>query len=88
MGECDPVIFHNVDQSVFDCIKKKLSDAGTPVPSGNCGRITGLGVTANFSWDGASNLIIHVTEKPWIVSSETVIGKICDFVNSCGGTRQ
>jgi len=87
MGGCDPVTFHNVDKSVFDCIKKKLSDAGTPAPSGNRGRMTGLGITADFSWDGVSNLMIHVTEKPWIVSSETVIGKITDFVNSCGGNR-
>ena len=29
MGGCDPVTFHNVNQSVFDCIKKKLSDAYT-----------------------------------------------------------
>jgi hypothetical protein len=88
MGGCDPITFHNVNQSVFDCIKKKLSDACTPVPPGNCGRMKGLGVTADFSWDGASNLTIHVIEKPWIVSSETVIEKISDFVHSCGGTEQ
>jgi hypothetical protein len=88
MGGCDPVTFHNVNQSVFDCIKKKLSDAGTPVPSGNYGRMKGMGVTADFSWDGASNLTIHVIEKPWIVSSETVIEKLSDFVHSCGGAKQ
>ncbi|MGB9940205.1 hypothetical protein [Methanosarcina sp.] len=88
MCGCDPVTFHNVNQRVFDCIKKKLSDAGTPVPPGNSGRMTGLGVTADFSWDGTSNLLIHVIEKPWIVSSETVIEKLSDFVHSCGGNSK
>jgi hypothetical protein len=88
MGGCDPVTFQNVNQSVFDCIKNKLSAAGTPVPPGSSGRMTGLGVTADFSWDGVSNLMIHVIEKPWIVSNETVIEKISDFVYSCGGIKQ
>ena len=88
MSECDPLIFRNVNQSVFDCIKKKLLDAGAPVPPGNCGQMKGLGVTADYSWHGASNLTINVIEKPWIISSETVIEKISDFVRSCGGTEQ
>jgi hypothetical protein len=88
MGGCDPVTFHNVNQGVFDCIKKKLSDACIPVPPGYCGRMQGLGVTADFNWDGTSNLTIRVIEKPWIVSSETVIEKISDFVRSCGGTEK
>jgi hypothetical protein len=87
MGGCDPVTFHNVNQSAFDCMKKKLSDAGIAVPPGSSGRMSGQGVTADFSWDG-SNLMIHIVDKPWIVSCGTVIGKINDFVRSCGGTNQ
>ena len=88
MCGCDPVTFHNINQNVFDFIKKKLSDAGTPVSPGNRGRITGMGITADFIWDGESNLMIKVIKKPWIVSCETVIEKISDFVKSCSETKQ
>lgn len=37
MGGCDPVTFHNVNQSVFNRIKKKLSDTCTPVPQETAG---------------------------------------------------
>lgn len=87
MGGCDPVTFHNVNQGVFDCMKKKLTDAGIPVPPGNRGRMSGQGVTADFDWDGSANLMIHVIDKPWYASCGTVIGKISDFIHSCGGTN-
>lgn len=84
---CNPVTYHNVTPNVFICMKSKLAAAGIPVPPGNEGDMQGQGVKAHFSWDGASTLTITITDKPWIVSCGTVIGKIQDFVHSCGGTN-
>lgn len=84
---CNPITFHNVTPSVFACMKNKLTEAGIPVPPGNEGDMQGQGVKAHFKWDGVANLTITVTDKPWIVSCGTVIGKIQDFVHSCGGTN-
>lgn len=84
---CDPVTFHNVNPNVFACMKNKLTAAGIPVPPGNEGYMQGQGVKAHFKWDGVANLTITVTDKPWIASCGMVIGKIQDFVHSCGGTN-
>ncbi|KKG15222.1 hypothetical protein EO98_15515 [Methanosarcina sp. 2.H.T.1A.6] len=81
---CNPVTFHNVTPNVFNCMKQKLESAGLHVPSGNSGEISGSGVVADFNWDGTANLTITVKSKPFIVSCDTVTGKIQDFVHQCG----
>jgi hypothetical protein len=68
-------------------MKQKLAAAGIPVPPGNEGDMEGQGVKAHFKWDGAANLTITITDKPWYASCGMIIGKIQDFVHSCGGTN-
>jgi hypothetical protein len=86
MGGCDSVTYHNVTQNVFDCLKKKLEHAGVKVPAGNEGEIEGNGVKGHFKWDGATNLTITITSKPLILPCGTIMGKLNDTVNDCGGS--
>jgi hypothetical protein len=46
-------------------MKQKIRAAGFSVPDGNSGRISGSGVTADFSWDGSANLTVTIVDKPW-----------------------
>ena len=85
MGGCDSVTYHNVTQNVFDCLKKKLENAGIKVPAGNEGEIEGYGVKGHFKWDGATNLTITITSKPLILPCGTIMGKLNDTVHDCGG---
>ncbi len=48
MSECNPVTYHNVTPDVFECMKKKLKDAGIHVSPGNSGDMEGSGVKAHF----------------------------------------
>lgn len=80
---CRPIKFRNVSPDTFNCMKKKLQNAGIHVPPGNTGELSGKGITADFEWDGQSNLIVTITEKPFIVSCEVVAMKIKGFVREC-----
>ncbi len=83
---CNKVIYHGVTSGVFECLKKKLENAGIHVPSGHSGQISGHGVTAKFSWDeGAATLSITITELPWYVSCGMATGRIHDQIQQCGG---
>lgn len=68
-------------------MKQKLKEAGIPVPPGSEGDMEGDGVKAHFKWDEVANLTITITDKPWYASCGMIIGKIHDFVQSCGGTN-
>lgn len=78
--------FHNISPAAFRCMKKKLQDMSVQVPPGNRGELSGQGVAADFEWDGESELIIIIKEKPFIVSYETVAWKIKGFVKECRGS--
>ncbi|MCP4582038.1 MAG: hypothetical protein GY839_10495 [candidate division Zixibacteria bacterium] len=82
---CSPVTYHGVTPKVFTCMKKNLQKAGIKVPAGKSGTISGKGISAKFKWDGASDLWIQVTKKPFIVSCAYVNGKIHDAIEACGG---
>lgn len=84
---CDPVTFHNINSNVFVCLRNRLISAGFNVPVGTTGQIKGFGITADFNWDGASNLMIHIISKPIIPTCGTLMGIITDHVISCGGTK-
>jgi len=85
MSGFQPITYTNVTPEVFTRMKKKLEAAGIHVTAGNNGEMEGSGVKAHFEWDGGSNLKIIVTDKPFIVSYDYVIGKITDFVHECQG---
>jgi len=82
---CKRVDYQGVTPTVFDCMKKKLESTGIHVPSGDSGKMSGKGVTADYSWDGKSILAVTVTDKPFIVSCGYVTGKIHDAIQDCGG---
>ena len=83
---CRPITLRNVSPDTFKCMKKKLQDYGIHVPPGSRGELSGKGITADFEWDGMSNLTIRITEKPFIVSCEIVAQKIKHFVKECHGS--
>ena len=83
---CRPIKFRNVPPETFNCMKKKLQNHGIYIPSGSVGTLSGKGITASFEWDGVSNLVITITEKPFIVSCEVAAMKIRQFVRECHGS--
>ncbi len=85
MVGCNPVTYHNINPTVFECMKKQLENSGIHVPPGNSGDMEGSGVKAHFEWDGKSNLTITIKSIPFIVTCGDVIGKINDFVHGCHG---
>lgn len=86
-GACDTIRFASVTPERFECMKERLQDAGITVPPGNEGELSGQGFTAEFEWDGESDLIITVTDKPFFVSCEDIDQELIQFVEECGGTR-
>ncbi|MDD4681479.1 MAG: hypothetical protein PHP79_11495 [Clostridia bacterium] len=83
---CRPITFRNVPPDTFNCMKKKLQEAGIHIQPGYRGELSGKGVTADFEWDGQSKLTITITEKPFIVSCEFAAQKIKGFVRDCHGS--
>jgi hypothetical protein len=83
---CRPIKFRNVPPDIFNCMKKKLQAAGIHVPPGNRGALSGLGIVADFEWDGQSSLVITVTEKPFFISCDAAATKIKQFVRQCHGS--
>jgi hypothetical protein len=84
--KCEPITFSNVSNSTFECMKSKLQNHGINVPPGNEGELSDKGVTANFMWDGKSNLTIGVTEIPLFVKCETAFNEFNNFVKECQGS--
>ena len=84
---CDPITFRNVNSNVFDSMKQKLEDYGIHVPSGNEGEMEGHGVKGRYIWDGTDNLTLTITDKPFIIPCEMIIGKLEEFVSNFGGVR-
>jgi len=83
---CRSIKFRNVSDDTFNCMKKKLQNYGIYVPPGNRGELSGKGITADFEWDGQSNLTITIMKKPFIVSCEIAAQKIKGFVRDCHGS--
>jgi hypothetical protein len=82
---CKPIKFLNVTPDAFECMKTKLQDYGIEVQPGNEGELSGSGVTAEFEWDGRSELTITVKKRPPLVSCETADERLILFVDECKG---
>jgi hypothetical protein len=83
---CKPITFCNVQPDTFECMKKKLEDAGIQTPPGNKGKLLGMGIVADFEWDGKCNLTILIKEKPFFVSCELAESQIKQFIIECCGS--
>lgn len=84
---CRPIKFVNVTPDRFECMKERLQEeSGVSIPPGNEGELSGRGFTADFEWDGASNLTIRVTDKPFFVSCENIDQALIQFVKECDGS--
>jgi len=86
MSGCDPITYRNITQSVFDCLKNTLENAGAKIPAGNEGESEGYGVKGHFKWDGKAILTVTIVSKPLILPCGTIIGKFNDVVHDCGGS--
>jgi len=85
-ARCEPTKFSNVPPNTFECMKTKLQNYGISVPPGNTGVLSGKGISGSFMWDGASNLIIQITGKPFFVSCGIATNEISKFVEQCQGS--
>jgi len=83
---CKPIKFINVTPERFECMKERLQDSSVRIPPGNEGELSGRGITADFEWDGESNLTISITDKPFFVSCENIDQALINFVKECDGS--
>lgn len=80
---CKPLTFCNVSPDTFDRMKKRLNDAGIQTPVGNKGELSGMGIVADFEWDGICNLTVIIKKKPFFVSCEIAESQIKQFIIEC-----
>lgn len=80
---CQGIKLKNVTPEVFFCMKKKLRAYGIETSSGNSGILEGKGIIACFNWDGESNLLIKITERPLNTYCGQVSGKLRAFLRDC-----
>ena len=86
MAGCASQSFSNVTQTVWNCLVQKAAEYGVTInsPSGSASK---LGFTVQWNWNStAGTLTMQCTDKPFIVSCNTVQDTITDAVTGCGGT--
>ncbi|MDQ3072281.1 MAG: hypothetical protein M3Q97_03325 [Bacteroidota bacterium] len=89
MAACDPVLFDNIDETVFNCLKAKLGEVGYELP-GTAGTIHGpMGIEVDFEWNNENQVLrIQVMKKNFLVSCSRIEGEIGKAVNACTGTQR
>lgn len=86
MAACPTATFTEVSVQVIDKLRSRLEDEGLKVPPGNSGTITGRVATLEFEWNEESaTLTVTVTDKPWILPCEAIMGRMRVAVAACGG---
>ncbi|MPM92097.1 hypothetical protein SDC9_139231 [bioreactor metagenome] len=66
-------------------MKKKLHAYGIETSPGNSGMFEGKGITAFFNWDGETNLVIEIKDRPLDTYCGQVSGKLKAFMRECQG---
>jgi hypothetical protein len=82
---CQGIKFRNVTPEVFSCMKKKLQAYGIETSPGDSGALEGNGIVAQFIWDGETNLVIEIKERPLSTYCGQVSGKLRAFMRECQG---
>ena len=83
---CDPITFHDVDQTVYDRLGDALRAQGAVVTDDSFSlKYGGTTVSASFDWVG-TDLTITVTRKPALLPCVAAHREIRKFVERCGGT--
>ena len=86
MAACPTATFTGVSAQVIDCLRGRLEEQGLKVPPGNSGTISGRIATLEFELDEESaTLTVTVTDKPWILPCEAIMGRMRVAVAACGG---
>lgn len=84
MSACDPIVFNEITEAKWNCIKQTVrqktgitieTDSGTTTRSG-------FTVTWNFSLEGQV-LTFQVTDKPLVIPCETIYSRFREVVSSC-----
>ena len=83
--------YTNVDDSVFNNLKSKLSGMGINL-QGNSGRISEKGVNADYSFDPETRTLAISNVKvgfpaSMMFSSDKVLGMITEAVTKAGGKQ-
>ena len=83
---CDPITFHDVDQTVYDRLGDALRAQGAVVTDDSFSlKYAGTTVSASFDWVG-TDLTITVTKKPALIPCSVAHKEIRKIVERCGGT--
>lgn len=81
--------YTQVNEDVFECMKKGLEDRGAKVEGDTSGtfKITAYGFDFKFkyTWDGSGKLDVTCTDKPFVVGYGKIWGTVDPGVTSCGG---
>lgn len=86
MAACPTVTFTDISANVIESLRGRLEDEGLKVPPGNSGTIKGRVATLEFEWkEESATLTVTVTDKPWILPCEAIMGRLRVAVAACGG---
>lgn len=85
MAGCDVQTFSGINQEHFTCLLQKAQSAGINI-SGNSGSASGSGITIEWNYDPAAQVLtIQCTDKPIFLGCGVITSQIRDLVNNCTG---
>jgi hypothetical protein len=81
---CEPVVFENVSEEVFNCVKAKLSSLGYRL-EGPSGTIHGpMNIAIEYEWRGGdSTLYTLVKSKNMLISCNRIYNEIDKALKDC-----
>ena len=86
MAACPTATFTEISREVIECLRRKLEEQGLEVPPGNAGTIKGRVATLEVEWtEETASLTVTVTDKPWLLPCEAIMGRMRVAVAGCGG---
>jgi hypothetical protein len=80
---CRTVRYSGVTPNMFECMRQDLQNSGIYITPGKSGELSGNGFSADFEYDGKSNLTITITDKPFFVTCRTITDRIRQFAQDC-----
>ena len=85
MAGCELQTFSGITQAHFACLLQKAQSSGINI-TGNSGAASGSGITVEWNYDPASQVLtIQCTDKPVFLGCGVITSQIRDLVNNCTG---
>jgi hypothetical protein len=84
MSACDQLTFDGVTQPQWDCIKKTVQQKTGIIITSDSGSASERGFTVAWNYNTQTlGLTLHVTNKPFVISCETINSIIEGVVSGC-----